>query len=187
MLWGVPRAWWLVALGLMVAGAFTPLAVARGFIVPFAWIWPLLLWSAMGAREQRHQTSALLRSAPHPLARQLPATWIAGAAIAFALGAPVMARLALSGDGMGLAALVTGAVFVPSMALALGVWSGSGKLFEVLYLALWYLGPMNRVPVLDYVGVSSETVAGGAWQGFAVATMVLCALAALGRRRQFGH
>ena len=184
MLSGVPRVWWIVALGLMVAAVFTPLAIARGFILPFAWIWPLLLWSAMGAREHRHQTAALLRCSPHPLARQLPATWLAGAAITFALGAPVLVRLAIAGDVVGFATCVAGAAFVPSMALALGVWSGSGKLFEVTYLALWYMGPMNRVAFLDYVGVSSDSAAHGAWQGFAAAAVILGTLAVLGRRRQ---
>ncbi len=184
MLWGVPKIWWIIAIGLVAAAAFTPLGVARGFILPFAWIWPLLLWSSMGAREHRHQTAALLRSSPHPLALQLPAAWLAGAAITLAFAAPVMLRLGLAGDTTGIAAVASGVVFVPSMALAFGVWSGSGKLFEVLYLALWYMGPMNRVPMLDFIGVSSETAAHGAGKGFAAAAIALSALAVLGRRHQ---
>ena len=35
--------------------------------------------------------------------------------------------------------------------LALGVWSGSSKAFEVIYLVLWYLGPINHVSGLDFI------------------------------------
>lgn len=117
-------------------------------------------------------------------ARQLPAAWLAGAAIGFALALPVLLRLGFAGDMAGVTAVASGIAFVPSMALAFGVWSGSGKLFEVLYLALWYVGPMNRVPALDFIGVSGETTASGAWKGFAAAALVLASLAVLGRRRQ---
>ncbi len=52
----------------------------------------------------------------------------------------------------------------------------------MLYLLLWYGGPISRVPFIDYVGVTPEAVAGGAWRGFAVAVVVLMALAVVGRR-----
>ena len=37
---------------------------------------------------------------------------------------------------------------VPALALAFGVWSGSSRFFEVLYLFLWYIGPMHAVAAL---------------------------------------
>ncbi len=181
---GVPKLWWLVALGLGVAQAFAPLEVARGVLLSVAWVWPLLLWSQLGSRDERHGTAPLLMSSPHPLARQLPAQWLAGAGLAVLLGAPVALRLVIAGDGPGIAAWSTGAAFAPSLAIALGTWSGGGTLFEVLYLALWYMGPMNRVPFLDFLGYSRASARGGAWIGFAAAAAVLVALAALGRRRR---
>jgi hypothetical protein len=72
--------------------------------------------------------------------------------IALGCGAGAGLRLALSGEGAGVAGWAAGAVFVPSLALALGVWSGSSKFFEGLYTALWYVGPLNHSPGLDYTG-----------------------------------
>ena len=179
---GAPRAWAIVALGLALAGWIAPLPVARAWLLPFAWIWPLLLWSAMGPREARHGTGPLLFSSARPLRHQLPALWLAGVVIALGMGLGVGIRLALGGDVRGFLAWSTGVAFIPSLALAAGVWTRSGKLFEVLYLLIWYLGPMNRVPFLDFMGTTEAAVASGAPAGFAVATLLLLALAVQGRR-----
>lgn len=178
----MPRPWFVVAAALALAGWLVPLPVARGWILPFAWIWPLLVWSALGARESRHGTAALVFSSPRPLVRQLPALWLAGVAVAVALGAGVGVRLVAT--GMAGAALAWGvaALFIPALALAAGVWTGGGKLFEVLYLLVWYVGPMNRTPFLDFIGASG-VVSVDTTAGFAIATLILLACAVLGRWR----
>jgi hypothetical protein len=176
---GGSRWWWGVAAGLIVAGAVVP-AAGRGFVMMGAWIWPIFRWSELGSRERRHGVSALLFSTPRPILRPIAAAWLAGAALSLAVATGVIVRVILSGDLLGLVALVIGAGFVPAFALAAGTWSGGTKLFEVLYLLLWYVGPANRVAALDYTGTSAgaipETTA-----RFAVATLALLALAALGR------
>ena len=184
MLKGVSRWWWLVTIGLVATGLLVPLAGVRGFVAPFALIWPLLLWSPMGSRERLHRTEDLLFSVPRPALRLLAAQWLAGALVALAVSSGVIARFALGGHGSSLAALLAAAAFVPSLALAFGVWSGSAKLFEVLYLMLWYIGPMNRIPALDYVGTTQP--AGGARPivTFALLALVLATLAFVGRFRQ---
>jgi hypothetical protein len=128
--------WWAVALGLLIAGFAAPLDAARQFILPVAWIWPLLRWSELGGREARYGTGALVFSAARPLSRQLPAVWASGVLLAMITGGGVAVRLGLAGDWAGLGAWTVGALFIPTLALALGVWSGGGKLFEVVYLLL---------------------------------------------------
>lgn len=179
------RPWWYaVSAGLIVAGLLSSTDVARRFILPVAWIWPLLIWSAMGTREARHQTGQLVFVAPHPLRRQLPATWLAGVIVAALAGSGVAVRLVLTGDWGSLLAWMVGALFIPSLALALGCWSSSSKLFEVVYTVLWYIGPLNRVPLLDFMGVSSESVAPGVPLGYLGLTITLLGLAIIGRQRQ---
>ena len=69
---GTRLAWWAVAAGALLVTALTPREVA-GRLAAFGWIWPVLHWSALGARDRLAGTSALLDSSPSPLARQLPA------------------------------------------------------------------------------------------------------------------
>jgi hypothetical protein len=180
---GITLWWYLVAAGLFAACLFTPLPISRGFLVA-AWIWPLLIWSAMGTRERRLRTDQIVFSTARPLRRQLPACWLAGVIIAVATGGGTGLRLLLAGDQLGLLAWTAGALFIPTMALALGVWSGSSKLFEVLYLFLWYLGPANHLGDIDFMGAMGPLLPPRTPIIFLMVTAVLAVVAVTGRRRQ---
>jgi hypothetical protein len=150
------RWWWyLVAAGLLFAQCFAPLQASRGQLLGSTWMWLVLVWSAMGARETRFGTRGLLFSSARILARQLPACWLAGVAIATVMGAGAGVRLLRAEGWNGFEPWLAGALFLPSLALALGVWSGNGKPFEGLLTALWYVGPMNRVSGIDFTGTAS--------------------------------
>jgi hypothetical protein len=178
------RAWWFwaVVAGLIVAGAATPLDVSRGRILPVAWIWPILVWSAMGAREARDGTEELVFTAPRPILRQLPAVYLAGVTVALAAGSGVALKCLMTGSFAALGGWFAGALFIPALALCLGAWSGGSKLFEAVYTVLWYLGPMQPVPALDFMGASDASLAAGMPFYFGVAATVLVAAAAAGRR-----
>jgi len=77
----------------------------------------------------------------------------------------------------------TGALFIPTLAFALGVWSGSNKLFEVVYMLYWYTGPVNRVESLDFMGSSSNLTIGRVLV-YGLLAILFFALAVVGRRRQ---
>ena len=93
-------------------------------------------------------------------------------------------RLLLAGEWGAVGAVLVGSCFVPALALALGVWTGSSRAFEGLYTALWYVGPLQPIPFLDFMGASREAVRMGMPFVFAGASAVLLALAFVGRRHQ---
>ena len=139
----------------------------------------------MGVREARYHTEGYVFSAAFPLRRQLPATWLAGWIVAILIGSGVLVQLILLGNWPGALTWAVGALFIPSLALALGAWSGNSKVFEVTYLLLWYAGPMQQIRQFDYMGLSpEEPIAAGGPVVFLVATILLLALAMAGRRRQ---
>ena len=180
-----PRWWWyLVAAGFIVATAVVPDPSARGMLLGCAWLWPILLWSSMGIREVQHQTHQLVFSAPHPISRQLPAVWLAGVLLAILTGSGFALRLLVGGNWRGLFAWLMGSLFIPTSALALGVWSGSAKPFEILYTLLWYLGPMHALPALDYAGSAPATPATHYPFFYLALTAVFTVAALLGRKRQ---
>jgi hypothetical protein len=184
MLKGQKWWWYVVALGFIVASAAVPSAEGRGLVLACAWIWPVLLWSSMGVREFRDQTSQLLFSAPHPIARQLPAVWLAGVILALLTGSGFALRLLLGGNMRGLLAWLIGALFIPTLALALGVWSGSSKLFEIVYTLLWYVGPMHAISQLDFMGSAPGTAMTRAPLVYLLLTIGMVAVALAGRKRQ---
>jgi hypothetical protein len=176
--------WFAAAIGLWIAGLFVPAGTARAMLLAVAWIWPLPLWSEMGARETLYGMRPLLLAAPLPPMLRSAAIWAAGAGIAALAGSSVALRLAMAGDAPGLLAWTAGCLFIPALALGLGTISGSPRLFEVVYLLLWYIGPMNHVPTLDFTGMTAAGQAAGyPWIYLALSALLFTAAAAA-RSRQ---
>jgi ABC-2 family transporter protein len=153
------RAWWwhAVATGLFLGCLFSPLGAARSGIILAAWIWPALIWSEMGTREAQFSTGSLIFSAQRAFPRQLLATWMAGILVAILTGGGLGLHLFLARDFGGLGAWSAGAVFIPSLALLLGVLSGSRKPFEAIYTVWWYIGPAHHLPRLDFMGTTPQS------------------------------
>ncbi len=180
------RRWWwyAVAIGVVIAGLANSADNGRAGVLPVAWIWPALVWSSLGAREARFGVTGIVFSAPRPFTRQILAAWGAGFVLALLMASGVAMRCAMAGDVGGLSAIVAGAMFVPAMALAAGAWTGGTTLFEALYVALWYIGPLNRATSLDFMGSSDAAVAAGMPVVYAGLAAVLLVTAMIGRRRQ---
>jgi hypothetical protein len=180
------RWWWYgVLAALILAGLFAPNDLARQYILPATWLWPILVWSSLGVLEARHHTTQLVFSAAHPLGRQLPAAWLAGILVTALAGSGVAINLLQAGDSLSVLAWSVAAVFIPTLALALATWSSSGTLFEVTYMVLWYFGPLRQiVPQFDFMGVSDKARAAGMPLVYLVVTVALLASAIVGRRRQ---
>jgi hypothetical protein len=173
--------WWYVgAAGLIVASLVSSVESTRQYVLPFAWIWHILLLSPIGNREARDNVQQLAFSSAAPLMRQLPAQWIAGFIVTFLIGSGAALKFLFAGDSVGLLAFLSGALFIPSLALALGVWSSTSKPFEIVYVSLWYLGPLNNVPKLDFIGAKTD----GYPALFIPLALALIAFAFFGRSRQ---
>jgi hypothetical protein len=177
---GIRKQWLLGALILFAAGLFVSPEIARLYILPITWLWPILIWSALGGRESQYHTGELVFSAAYPLQRQLPATWLGGVLVTALTGSGAAINFLRAGDSMSLLTWLIAVLFIPSLAVALAAWSGSSKAFEVMYMAVWYFGPMNHIiPTLDFLNVSIEIKL----LYLAAAVALLCT-AFIGRKRQ---
>lgn len=175
LLKGASRIWLVVALGLAVGGLFATSPDARSTLLLLAWIWPVLIWSSMGCREARAGTREFLFGCSHPLLLQLPAQWLAGFLVTVLAGSGVLLQLLIVGDVASLQAWLAAAVFIPSLALMLGVISGASKVFEVIYLLLCYIGPLNKVEQLDFIRMHAPS-APGVWLATAAASLGIALL-----------
>jgi ABC-type transport system involved in multi-copper enzyme maturation permease subunit len=168
--------WWLVIAGLNIAILINPLSVVEGYLLPIAWLWPLPIWSEMGNRERKNNTSQMVFSSARPVLRQLPAAWLAGV---MATGLLIIAGAVFflsNGDLPGLAGWLGAVVFIPTLALALGVFSSGSRVFEVVYVIWWYIGPLQKTAGMDFTS--------GSPQVFMLAAAGLLLLSAYWRGRQ---
>jgi hypothetical protein len=146
---GITPWWWLGALAIaVVAFALPQHDLPRGLLA--AWVWPVLVWSRLGAQLIENDLEGLMASYPWPRSRFL-AQWAAGIVFTVATGFAPAVRMLVAGDGAGLTAWAAAAVFIPSLALGLGQLARSQRLFQALYLLLWYL-MVNGSAALDIMG-----------------------------------
>ncbi len=172
------RWWWYaVAAGLVVAQLVSPSGWLPYLLIG-AWVWPILILSGLGCRENQFDTRQIVFSAPRPMS-QLPAGWLSAVLVTALLGCGALVRFLLAGDPVAVLGWLTAILFVPSLALALGTLTGSGKAFEVLYVA-WMYFLTQEVPALDFAGL----VPGGPFYLYAPVAIGLLAIAALARRWQ---
>jgi ABC-type transport system involved in multi-copper enzyme maturation permease subunit len=142
--------WWAITAGLMIAIFTNPIDITRAYWIPIVWLWPVAIWSGMGNRERKNNTSQMVFSSAHPVLRQLPAAWLAGVLTTALLVIGVAVFFLANSDLPAMAGWVGAIVFIPTLALALGIFSSGSRAFEVAYVIWWYLGPMQKMQGLDF-------------------------------------
>jgi hypothetical protein len=177
---------WSWTLGAAALWIFSLIASADSITLwlSAAALWPLLLWSKMGMREAFHRTHQIVFSCAHPVLRLLTATWMAGVLVTAVLWSGAGINFLLHAQTANLIAWSIAVLLVPSVALMSGTWTGTAKVFEVLYLVIWYAGIANRLPALDFIGLTPAAIAlrHPAWM---IAFLTACLMLALaGRRRR---
>ena len=181
---GIRWSWFMVAFGIIVASWLLPLDSAHLIMLPMAWVWPLTLWSGLGTREKRYNTEQVIFSTPFPLKRQLPITWLVGIFISLAMGSGIILRYLFAGQWTNLLPLLIGAMFIPSLALTMGIWSGGSKLFEGSYLFTWYLASVVGVQPLDFMGRLPSSLNSNLPMWYGGLTLLLIMTAVFGRSQR---
>ncbi len=142
--------WWAITAGLNFAIFSSPLEITKGYLLPAAWLWPLAIWSGMGNRERMKNTFQMVFSSARPVLRQLPAAWLAGVLATALLEIAVAVFFLSNGSLDSLAGWAGAVIFVPTLALALGVFSSGSRVFEVVYLLWWFIGPLQKTAGMDF-------------------------------------
>ncbi|MFF8895941.1 ABC transporter permease [Streptomyces lydicus] len=156
LLQGVRWWWWLGAGFLFLCGLTAP--ELHGIIrvmLPLAWIWPVLIWSRLGTQRHEHGVEGMLGAYP-AVRRRILAEWAAGLTVTVVAGAGPLIRLIAAADWLGLAGWTGGALFIPSLALALGTLSRTHRLFQAVYVPLWY-SVANGLPIFDFMGALRDS------------------------------
>ncbi|MGW4030612.1 hypothetical protein ACWEFL_15030 [Streptomyces sp. NPDC004838] len=154
LLQGTPWWWWLGTAAVTAAAFATSASGVTRIVLPAAWLWPVLIWSRLGAQRHEHGVEALLAAYPAPRRRTF-AEWTAGLTVTVLTGLGPLIRMTASADWAGVTAWSAGAVFIASLAQALGTVSRGHRLFQAGYLPLWYAAA-NGVPMGDFMGAVRE-------------------------------
>jgi hypothetical protein len=152
------RWWWFAVMAVLIlASAAVSNVNGHAGVMAAVLLWPTLVWSQLGTRENRFNTGVLMFSSPEPLRKQLPATLTAAILFTATVTVGQVISALLVGDWAAMAAWAAGMLFIPTLALALGVWSGTSKAFEAIYTVWWYVGVANHVRGLDFFGTLPQS------------------------------
>ncbi|MBI2381674.1 MAG: ABC transporter permease subunit [Gammaproteobacteria bacterium] len=150
-------AWWwsLAVLGLNVAALVTDAEPLRRVVLPALGLAPVLVWSSLGQRAAAQGVDGLLGACAHPLRRQLFAAYGAACLYTALIFAGPLLRLGLDDEVQALLGLMVAVGFIPALGLACGCLSRGSKLFQGVYVLLWYAGPLQQGPGLDFLGAAA--------------------------------
>ncbi|MET8627666.1 hypothetical protein ABZW30_28635 [Kitasatospora sp. NPDC004669] len=150
LLQGVSPWWWAVAGALTVAGFALPMETVTGMLLPGVWLWPVLIWSRLGSQQVENGLEVLLGAYPSAR-RRLLAEWASGLVLTAVMGVAPLVRMLVAGDGPGVVCWFGGVLVIPSLAMSLGVLSRTHRVFQAIYLPIWYI-LVNNVAALDFMG-----------------------------------
>ncbi len=179
--------YWLAGMAVLWLGcAGAPSENYRKYFFMLAALWPVLVWSRMGERDAHYHTGQLVNCAAHAPLRLLCAAWLAGVLFTCAVTSGVLVGRLIFAEPLHLSVWILAVLFIPTLALTLGVWANNSRVFEVVYPILWYLGPFNiqnQLSGLDYLGLHAQAPGHTAPLLFTGFVALLLMAAHLGRRR----
>lgn len=147
-------SWWYGFTATLIVFSILSSPETHRYFLPILWLWPISLFSSLGVREFYDNTVQLILSCSISVRKHIFTMWLSGVIVAVAIGGGIGVRLLINGDWQQALALLVGALFIPAMALCLGVLTQTKRVFEVAYFLLWYMGPLNGIWFLDYIGAS---------------------------------
>jgi hypothetical protein len=111
------------------------------------------------------------------------ASWLSGVLLAALAISGATVRMVIESGANRLPLILLAVLFVPSLAMALGAWSNSSRLFEVVYLLWLFIGVNGAVP-LDFMQVLQTSPNSIMLAAYFALTTVLFAMSLAGRWKQ---
>jgi hypothetical protein len=160
MLTGQSTYWFIGLIILNIVQVFISQQLLISIVLPLAWLWCVLVLSPLGQLEKQSNTVELMTYSKQSSRLQSMASYSAAwLVLAMAcLGCAI--RFLTLGEWVLLLQLIIAISFTVSLAYFCGAFGGTKRLFEVLYPAIWYFGPIQTALYVDFFGVNSQT----SWQ-----------------------
>jgi len=177
LLKGHSTYWAIGLLVLNIVQLFVSKQLLVSIFLPMSWLWCVLVISQLGQLEKQANTLELITySKSSAVLQSLTSYSAAWVLLAMASMGSVL-RFAAMTEWMLLIQLIIAISFTVSLAYFCGAFTGTKRMFEVLYPALWYVGPIQAALYVDFFGVNSEA----SWQAgipyyFVAITVVLLLL-----------
>lgn len=152
--------WFVGLLILNMVQFFISHSLLVSLVLPLSWLWCVLVISQLGQAEKQGNTLELVTySTQSPILQSLACYSATSILLALASMGSFM-RFTGGAEWLLLVQMIVAISFTVSLAYFCGALTGTKRMFEVLYPALWYVGPIQAALYVDFFGVNSQA----SWQ-----------------------
>lgn len=153
------RVWWWYtgALIQIVLAIVLPIETVRLILLPLFGIWSILIVSSLGCRDHQFNTLSIISYNVTTETQRLFCMWLAATVLQLILASGLLIKLTLETQSFSALQLIIGCCFIPALAITLGKLTQTTRTFEIVYLLLWYMGPVEKISVIDFLGVTSNS------------------------------
>ncbi|AZG74867.1 ABC-2 transporter permease [Shewanella livingstonensis] len=152
--------WFIGLIILNIIQVFISQQLLVGILLPLAWLWCVLVISPLGQLEKQSNTLELMAYSKQSSKLQTVASYSAAWILLAMASLAGIVRFMVMAEWMLLLQLIIAISFTVSLAYFCGAFSGTKRMFEVLYPTIWYLGPIQMALYVDFFGVNSQA----SWQ-----------------------
>ena len=152
--------WFIGLLVLNIIQLFISQKLLISLVLPISWLWCVLVISQLGQLEKQFNTLELVTYSKQSSILQSLACYCAAWILLALVSMGSVVRFAGSAEWLLLVQLIIAISFTVSLAYFCGALTGTKRMFEVLYPALWYIGPIQTALYVDFFGVNSQA----SWQ-----------------------
>ncbi|SHJ24851.1 hypothetical protein SAMN02745163_01557 [Clostridium cavendishii DSM 21758] len=125
-------------------------------LIPIMWILPLFIWSKLGAMQRNFNMEGYLFTYKNYRISQLIDSFIAGYIFTLIINLGVIIKFISNNNFKGVLYILMGAFFITAFGIFIGNSIGSSTVFEIIYIILWYIGMLNGMPYLDFLGLTQD-------------------------------
>lgn len=152
----LPAWWYIFTIIFSICAAFTTGEVQNKIFIPLIWILPIVIWAKLGSAEKKFNMETYLFTYNNYRSSQLINSFIASFIFTILINTGILIRFILTNNIIGALYILMAAFFVTSLGIFVGNATGSSTVFEVVYLMLWYVGILNGLPQLNFLGTSQK-------------------------------
>jgi len=128
------------------------LSVYDAHLLSFLYLWTIPLWATIGLAEVKNNTTSILMHTRYYKYHQLFAAYLGGVVLYIFVGFGYLIKsIVIMRNYVVILYVFIGAILISSISLLLNLWIKNSKVFELVYIIIWYLGPIQKVYPFDFI------------------------------------
>ncbi|NMM64947.1 hypothetical protein HBE96_20345 [Clostridium sp. P21] len=150
--------WYAILIFCSIGVLFSKGDTLNKFLIPVIWILPIFIWSKLGTvQTDFNMENYLLTYKNYRNTEPLNFT-AAGILFTILINTAVIIKFLLLHNFLGILYILMGIFFVNALGIFIGNFARSPTAFEIIYIILWYVGILNGLTSLDFLGLTTRAV-----------------------------